>query len=99
MAQSLKLKYIITHVFLPPKLPQEDDSDYEKDSTVIRECSSALKSFQAVLEQCHGRWTHAIMMLSRMLELRSPSGYMLPEAVDTSLERMAMGGMLTPTSA
>ena len=95
MASSSKLSYIITHVFLPPKLPQEDDSDFENDSSLVDECCAALRSFQAHLEQEHGKWTNPILMVSRMLELRGPSGHMLPDEVDASLERMKKGGMST----
>lgn len=81
-------EYIITHVFLPPKLPQEDDSNSEQDSALIEECRAALMSFQACLPG-QERW---VMMLSKMLELRDPSGDMLSKKIEISLETMKTKG-------
>lgn len=87
-------EYIIAHVFLPPKLPQEDDSNSEQDSALIEECKAALSLFQACLPgQEHWRWVAPIMMLSKMLELRDPSGGdMLSKNVEISLEKMKTKG-------
>jgi hypothetical protein len=87
-------EYIITHVFLPPKLPQEDDSTSEQDSALIKECRAALRSFQACLpSQEHWRWAAHVMMLSKMLELRDPSGDVLSKKFEILLETMKTKGM------
>ena len=89
MEQTQSLSYIINHVFLPPKLPQEDDSGVVEDSALIVECEAALESFQAHLpsHDCR-RWAACIRMLRKMLELRDPSGDMISEKVEASLESM-----------
>ena len=93
LKMALIAEYIITHVFLPPKLPQGDDSDSEHDSALIGECGAALRAFQARLpSQEHWRWVAPIMMLCKMLELRDPSGDMLSEKVEISLETMKVRG-------
>ena len=38
MANDGSLSYIINHVFLPSKLPQEDDSEYQKDFALGKQC-------------------------------------------------------------
>ncbi|KAI9808002.1 MAG: hypothetical protein M1827_007764 [Pycnora praestabilis] len=89
MSSSSSLEYIITHIFLPPKLPQGDDSDPKHDLALIKECRVALRSFQARLHgrECR-RWVAPTLMLSKMLELRDASGDMLLEKVELSLEAM-----------
>ncbi|OBT60140.1 hypothetical protein VE03_10212, partial [Pseudogymnoascus sp. 23342-1-I1] len=92
MALALDLRYIITHVFLPPKLPQKDDSDINHDLALINEFTVALESFQALLtDQEHLRWSGLVVMLSNMLELRGPPGDLLSEKVEISLERIKTG--------
>jgi hypothetical protein len=94
MAQAQSLSCIINHVFLPPKLPQEDDSGVVKDSALIVECKAALEAFQAHLpsHECR-RWAACIRMLRKMLELRDPSGDMISEKVEATLESMADQGI------
>jgi len=88
------LQYIITHVFLPPKLPQEDDRNSNQDSALIEECRAASRSFRARLPgRERQRWLAPILMLSKMLELRDTSGDMLSEKVELSLEAMKATGM------
>ncbi len=41
------LDFIINHVFLPPKLPQKDDSDDTKNVYLLVKLREALESFQA----------------------------------------------------
>ena len=94
MAQAQGLSYIINHVFLPPKLPQEDDSGVDKDFALIAECEAALNSFQAHFpsHECR-RWAACTRMLRKMLELRDPSGDMVPGKVEATLKSMADQGI------
>lgn len=94
MADIQALPYIINHVFLPPKLLQEDDSGADKDSSLLVECEAALKSFQAHLpsHECP-RWAACTRMLRNMLELRDPSGDMISGKVEATLESMADQGI------
>jgi hypothetical protein len=96
MASLLHLRYIITHVFLPSELPQKDDSDVNRDLALIKEFRAALEAFQALFtDQEHWRWPGLVVMLNNMLELRGPSGDLLSEKVEISLERMKAGGIYT----
>jgi hypothetical protein len=94
MSSSSSLEYIITHVFLPPKLPQEDDSDPKQDLALTEQFRAALRSFQARLPgRERRRWVTPILTLSKMLELRDASGDMLSEKVELFLEAMQGTGM------
>jgi len=93
MASAHSLPYIIDHVFFPPKLPQEDDHDFEKDLAMIRECEASLRSFQAHIPlQEHWRWEACAKMLSKMVELRDPCGDLISERLNASLNEMRKNG-------
>lgn len=42
------ITYLVHHVFLPPKLPQEDDSSDEHDKIMINTTLAALLQFKAL---------------------------------------------------
>jgi hypothetical protein len=94
------LAYIINHVFLPPQLPQEDDSDHVKSLALESLCKTALEQFQRRIpdEQPWGlRVQASIRMMGHMIKLRERSGDMLPQEVATSLGNMGDKGMLKRT--
>ncbi|CAG8973653.1 hypothetical protein HYALB_00002219 [Hymenoscyphus albidus] len=89
MASPQSLPYIINHVFLPPKLPQKDDNDFEQDSALVQECEAALTSFQTYLPaEERWRWAGCAKMLRKILEIRCPRGDMILERLETSLAEM-----------
>ena len=89
------LQYIINHVFLPPKLPQSDDSAFKNDSSLTKECRAALKSFQVHLPtQEQWRIVACIRMVSKIQELRDESGDLILGKIEESLEEMNDRGML-----
>src|SRR3569833_3396111 len=45
-----KLLYLIHHIFLPPKTPQEDDTDLTLEKALVSEILCSLEQFQASLE-------------------------------------------------
>jgi hypothetical protein len=88
------LNYIINHVFLPPKLPQKNDSDATRCISLIKELLEALTSFQAnIPEQEVPGWNPCIEMLSNMLDLRDHLGGLVPEKVQTTFENMMDKGV------
>jgi hypothetical protein len=94
MASSSNLEYIITHVFLPPKLPQGDDSDPKRDLALIERFRAALKLFQARFTGRERQQLETpILMSSNMLGLRDTSGDIRSEEVERSLEAMKCTGM------
>jgi hypothetical protein len=89
----MDLEYIFDHVFLPPKLPQKDDSDFSKGLSLMRELEAALRSSQGYLP-VHQRsdWLHCIKMIGNMLETRDECGDIVPQALEKSLKSMLDGG-------
>lgn len=94
MAPAKELSYIINHVFLPPKLPQKDDSEYDKDFALGKQCEAALTIFRNLLPaQQHWKWAACTKMIRNLLVLRDPyEGTMLGE-VGNSLAEMETNGM------
>ena len=93
------LDYIINHVFLPPKLPQKDDSDVTKDSSLVEELLVALKSFQAhIPEQERLEWIPCIKMVCNMLQIRDHFGGLVAKKVVTTLREMVDEGTDFPAS-
>lgn len=87
------LTYIITHVFLPPKLPQRDDGDASKSAGLIKELLAALKSFENLSEESEkSQWTPIIEMAETMLRVRDHSQELLAEELKTKLENLRDGG-------
>jgi len=87
------LNYVITHVFLPPKLPHKNDSDDTKSASLIEELLAALKLLQALIpEQERSKWIPCIKMVGNMLELRDHFGRLAAEKLQTTLRKMIDGG-------
>lgn len=88
------LNYIINHVFLPPKLPQKDDSNDTKSAALIGQVLAALRSFQAyVPEHERPEWIGCTKMVGSMLELRDHVGGLMAEKLQITLREMMSGGM------
>ena len=91
------MDYIINHVFLPPKLPQKDDSDTRKSASLIDELLAALRSLQPhISEQERLEWTPCIKMVGKMLELRDHLGGLVAEKVQITLKKMMDRGTNKP---
>ena len=60
------LHYLLNHVFLPPKLPQQNDSDQEQDIVLCQQIYSATREFTGFLSQ-HQRQKWSV--LRRMLKM------------------------------
>jgi hypothetical protein len=87
------LTYIINHVFLPPKLPQKNDSDNGKGTSLIEELLAALRLFQAYIpEQERSEWIPCIKMVGNMLELQDQFGGLVVDKVETRLRKLMDGG-------
>lgn len=99
MERRSDLLYLVNHVFLPPKLPQCDDSGDEQDLVVVQELESALRAYVAhVCPEQDSVWQACIAMVSSMRSFRDASGELVPSEVEGALEKMCERGMLfTPT--
>ncbi|PVH70609.1 hypothetical protein DL98DRAFT_472494 [Cadophora sp. DSE1049] len=89
MSTIADLTYIIHHVFLPPKVPQGDDSEYCKDFALGKQCESALAKFRDFLPTDeHWKWAVCSKMMWNLLALREPCAGMMLGEVDNSFEQM-----------
>jgi hypothetical protein len=94
------LKYIIDHVFLPPKLPQKYDSDtHRKDSLLLNYVTKASKSFADMLaipvtDQLSSElkvWTIIHKTLKAMGRLYA-DGSIVRDELEAALQRMNING-------
>ena len=103
MGKDNDIDYIITHVFLPPELPQKDDEDVGKRTCLIEAVLAALISFQhkndiseqqeeEEKEKCV-EWSAYVKMLETMLELRNQyEGGLEADKLGEKLRGMIDGG-------
>lgn len=97
MGSHSRLEYIINHVILPPKLPQEDDSNTDHDVHLLQKCQAALEAFQATLPPPErSDWIPCKEMVSSLLKMRSYGGDLIEEKVKVALEEIKSGGMSSP---
>lgn len=95
MDQGTILNYIINHVFLPPKLPQSDDSSHDMSSILMERFIGAMKEFQSFLPQeDSARWSVCTECFQRTLELREQGGKFSGEKFGLALKQMASGGIM-----
>ncbi len=89
------LRSVVNHVFMPPKLPQEDPSEQMEQSTNAALCDKLLAAaqdfFQDVPTSQRSLWKHMI----KMMELaRGAAKVPLEEAsLQHVFSSMAIGGM------
>lgn len=94
MGKDNNIDYIIRHVFLPPKLPQKDDEDVEKETCLIEVVLAALISFRdrhdfsEQQEERFVEWSACVKMLDNMLELRNQCGEELGLEADKLEEKL-----------
>lgn len=89
------LQYIIHHVFLPPKLPQEDDSDTANDIALTNQVLAALRAFDAIQGHASSKTAPlatSIAMIENMITSRVTDGRLLEEAVQTQMGSMKDNG-------
>ena len=92
------LNYIIDHVFLPLRLPLEDDSNVAKDASLAEGVLAALRLFQAYIPtQERLEWILRINLVDSMLQIRNHFGGLIAEKVKIFLRGMADGGMNIPS--
>lgn len=88
------LKYIINHIFLPPKLPQKDDSSATNDASLAEAMLEALNLLQShIPKQERSGWIPCTEMVANMLNLRDNLGGLVDKKVEKTLKGMVDGGM------
>jgi len=88
-----KLLYLIHHIFLPPKTPQEDDTDLTLEKALVSEILCSLEQFQASLEDPRPPAIDTCLeMLRRMLELRMYKDELDPDRLKDQIEKLQNTG-------
>jgi len=94
------LAYVIDHVFLPPKLPESDDTEASHERVLLQHVHSTLKAFQQLHHDVGGGVSdrlqgvaRCILMVQRMISVRV-DGALDAARLDKELKEMESGGML-----
>ena len=87
-------EYIFNHVFLPPKLPEEDDYDESARANLAKEFEEALISCKNYVDE-EGREgiSRCLRMVQNMIKLRNQLGGLTAEALEAMLNEMSINGM------
>jgi hypothetical protein len=87
------LEYVIRHVFLPPKLPQSDDTDPANDASLTKAVHDALVAFLAHVPADERQvWNTCVETTSNMLEMRNSSNGLVEDKVAEALNGLFEGG-------
>lgn len=96
------LRYLINHLFLPPQLPQEDDSgNAGNQAALISHISESVAAFYEGLinagvdhqvKQC---WEHLQQTLGSMYQIHTDSHIFLPELRRTVKGMQVQGELLS----
>lgn len=88
-----QLEYITNHVFLPPKLPQGDDSSAENTAALVDVVVQATDTFcEALPEDEKSHWQHIQRMLLHFQATQSSTSLASTSVIEL-LSNMAPGGM------
>jgi len=64
-AARMSLEFLINHVFLPPKTPQQDDTSTEEEHNLI---SSLLETTKKFSQECSAAESRQLESVARMLQ-------------------------------
>lgn len=79
-------KYQIHHVFLPPELPQKDDTNPWHEKALMETVGSALKRFESYFQPDERpELNRCIRMVSSMIHLRDASGFLNSATLDKEI--------------
>lgn len=82
------VQYLVHHVFLPPKLPQQDDGSIEMDHLLITLVSECLRDSKVVTDGAPG-YECLENMVQDMLEIHDASGYISESRLRERLEALS----------
>lgn len=88
----LNLMYLVNHIFLPPKLPQEDDlNDPDEHAIIEHVYQSSQEYFSLIRERYKSRWSPIVKMLKNLCS--SHETFVLSgEDMERSMTEMEPGG-------
>jgi hypothetical protein len=86
------MEYMIYHVFLPPKLPQEDDFNQQYEMILLETISDALQKFEAVTG---GGIKGIIDMMGSLRNMLDESGAISEWKLENALRELSEKGMFS----
>ncbi|OGM45290.1 hypothetical protein ABOM_006397 [Aspergillus bombycis] len=87
------LEYLINHVFLPPRVPQQDDNDPSHERALVKVVIDALREFKCyVTTEWHSTTDLVIAMVQNLQSLLETNGFMSQEQLLASLKRLCTDG-------
>lgn len=85
--------YLFRHVFLPPKLPGEDDSSSEHDDTLLDVVQGCLAAFaETATGQGQEIISEACNAVRSLRQLRNPYGHLREDAFRDALHEISSSG-------
>ena len=92
------MDYIVNHVFLPPKLPQQDDSDDANEHALCLIIYQAAQDYTRVLSaEQQTRWAPILKMLER-IDVSHESSLLSKDIISEYVANMECGGMMISIS-
>lgn len=93
MMEVHELRYVFNHLFLPPKLPQEDDSSRRCDDELTAELLGAITAFKLVIPEVdQPRWEVIHKMITSFRNCKNRAGDTSFDKVYSDVLCMDVGG-------
>ena len=93
MISAEALQYLFHHVFLPPKLPQSEDSSIPMEVELLKQTRAALEEFGCLQDSSsRSQWLRLENMVERMLEATGDTDHLLGAKLDTQFQSMEIDG-------
>ena len=91
--------YMTHHVFLPPQLPDADDTDPLREMALMRSVHSALQRFMSLQKDDDlAGIMCCIKMVNLMMSLRDSAGALDSDTLDEALSQLQENGKCTGAS-
>jgi hypothetical protein len=85
--------YQINHVFLPPELPQKDDTNPSHEKALMETVSRALERFKSYFQPSERpELDRCIRMIGCMIGLRNTDGFLNPTKLNTEIVELSKNG-------
>jgi hypothetical protein len=86
-------QYQINHVFLPPELPQKDDTNPLREKALMETVSAALKRFRSYFQPSERpALDRCIRMVGGMICLRDANGFLNPATLNKEIVELSNNG-------
>ena len=88
--------YMIHHIFLPPKLPQEDDFDPQHEKILLNTVGDTLRTFKAAAGYGQRDIIESVSAMMENLKIvRDESGAINEKKLGSTLRKLSQTGMIS----